>query len=79
MSFIELNLWLGLGLSIWVLIDIESVLLLGSRIDGYLTLAWKWATIAPSYVRMKIVTYLMWRKMRRQFKVTNTNTSFNRN
>lgn len=73
MSFIELNLWLGLGLSIWVLIDIESVLVLGSRIDGYLTLAYEWVTFAPSYVRMRIVTYLMFRKMRRQFKVNNTN------
>jgi L-asparagine transporter-like permease len=40
------------------------------RIDAYLTLAWKWLTIAPGYVRMLILQRFMLWKMRRQFKLT---------
>ena len=68
MSLLEFNLWLGLALSIWVLIDIESVLIFGSRLDAYLNLGWKWACFIPSYLRMRIITYIMLRKMQRQFK-----------
>lgn len=42
---------------------------LGARLDAYLTLGYKYATILPAYVRMKVTMYLMARKMRRELGI----------
>jgi hypothetical protein len=52
------------------IIEPEGTLNFVYRIDAYLTLAWKWLSIAPGYVRMLVLQrYMLW-KMRRQFKLT---------
>lgn len=48
--------------------DEEGTLNFIYRIDAYLTLAWKWLTITPSYVRMLIVQRFMLWKIRQSFK-----------
>lgn len=68
--------WLVLGFLVSaILLAPEETLNQVARLDAYLTLAGKWLSIAPSYVRMLVVQrYMLW-KMRRQFK-NNLSTPF---
>lgn len=65
--------WLILGFLVAaIFMAPEEVLDQVARLDAYLTLAGRWLSIAPGYVRMLIIQrYMLW-KMRREFKATFT-------
>lgn len=67
--------WLILGFLVAaIFMAPEEVLDQVARLDAYLTLAGKWLSIAPGYVRMLILQrYMLW-KMRREFKAMLTTT-----
>lgn len=70
--------WLVLGFLVGAsFLAPDEILDQVAKFDAYLTLAGKWLSIAPDYVRMLVVQrYMLW-KLQRQFK-SNLPPSFKR-
>jgi hypothetical protein len=69
MTYLEFSIALSLGFILWAALDFNAVLDLGYKLDAYISLAVGYLALAPSYLRMRIVSQLMLYKMRREFKM----------
>lgn len=69
MDTLNLSIAVAVAFIAYLAVDTEAALDLIHKVDGYLTLWWGYLKLAPSYLRMRIITYWTFRKMRREFQI----------
>ena len=69
MTLLDISVALALSIAFLLVIDPEDTLDLITKFDAYLTLGWGYLKLAPSYLRMRFITYLTFRKMQKEFQL----------